>query len=74
MQEDISDIPQSILRSLASIYRQQVYELRARAYHLWKAKGEEVWRQIKKGAEASDNRVEYWQQQLQLAVCALGSP
>jgi FtsZ-binding cell division protein ZapB len=66
--EDISDIPKSILRSIASKYRLEVYELRTKAYQLLRKKGDDVWKQIKKEAEASDNRIEYWQEKIQWAL------
>ena len=44
---DISDIPENILRSIASQYTMKVDELRRQAFLLWKWKGEDHWYKLK---------------------------
>ena len=70
MDIDVSDIPKTVLRSIASAYRMKVYDLRCRAYQLWKDRGTELWIQKKKEAIRSDNRVEYWKWQIELALAS----
>ena len=70
MDEDVSDIPKAVLRSIASVYRMKVYDLRCRAYQLWKDRGTELWIQKKKEAIRSDDRVKYWNLQIELALAS----
>ena len=64
MNIDISDIPENILRSIASQYTMKVDELRRQAFLLWKWKGEDHWYKLKQMGLRSKNRVEYWEEQV----------
>lgn len=63
-QYDISDIPEQLLKSLASNCTVEVDELRREAYRLLIWRGEDVWRQLKKEGSLSKNRIEFWKEQV----------
>jgi hypothetical protein len=61
---DISNIPEDVLKSLASNYTVQVDELRREAYKLLSERGDAAWIETKKEAMRSKNRVEFWREQI----------
>jgi hypothetical protein len=63
---DISNIPEQLLKSLASQYTVQVDELRQQAYKLLIWRGKDAWVETKEAANRSKNRVEFWKQQIEL--------
>lgn len=64
MEGDLLNVPDDLLRSIASQYTAQVEELRQHAYHLLRWKGADYWSQLKHEATLSKNRVEFWKEQI----------
>ncbi len=61
---DISNIPEGVLKSLASRYTVEIDELRQEAYRLLIWRGDDAWIQTKEEASRSKNRVEFWKEQI----------
>jgi len=61
---DISNIPEAVLKSLASQYTVQVDELRQEAYSLLIWRGDDFWIKTKEAASQSKNKVEFWKEQV----------
>ena len=64
MDIDISNIPEAVLRSVASHYTAQVDQLRREAYHYSVLRGRDAWLQIKKEGALSKDKVAYWKEQV----------
>jgi hypothetical protein len=64
---DTSNIPEDLLKSLATHYTVQVDELRQQAYALLIRRGDDAWIQTKEAASRSKNRVEFWKEQIEWA-------
>jgi len=67
MDIDISNIPEAVLRSIASHYTAQVDQLRREAYHYSLWRGRDAWLRVKQEGALSKDKVAFWKEQAALA-------